>query len=436
MSSTRPDGRTLKEALLRMFEKAISYDVILVVGRSGQEIRCHSFMLSARSDVFQAMLESPRIGAETERDGEGRAIVPVPDVDKEFVTCFIRYLYTDDVDLTQENVMPLLYLARKYLIQTLTDKCQDLIIAANLEEPENAVEIFHQAFLFDMEDLMGDSMKIINQSTRQCLESAAFRSLPRECVRRIIADDHHQVEEEVIYRNVLRWCEEECQRQGSSESDEEFRNILGDILYEIRFPNMNALFFQSSIERRSLLTEEEKKEIRQLLTRRGDSRNSRQGRFKCKPRNICQRVIRVTDDGDAMLLDQDQHMITFESSVDCLMHGIVTYGLSQNETLEKFKILIDLKDDNDGTLVRDEFWVESLPEIKHYDVKFQKAVEIEAGRQYKISLELADDNWHWIGKLGRHSVPFQDGEVNFTGGDRGTEETNMLGGQIPGLLLS
>lgn len=95
MSSSRPDGLMLKEALLRMLEKAISYDVILLVGRNGQEVRCHSFMLSARSDVFQAMLESPRIGAETERDGEGRAIVPMPDVDKEFVTCFIRYTPTN-----------------------------------------------------------------------------------------------------------------------------------------------------------------------------------------------------------------------------------------------------------------------------------------------------------------------------------------------------
>lgn len=96
----RPDGLMLKEALLRMLEKAISYDVILLVGRNGQEVRCHSFMLSARSDVFQAMLESPRIGAETERDGEGRAIVPMPDVDKEFVTCFIRYTPTNVIFTT------------------------------------------------------------------------------------------------------------------------------------------------------------------------------------------------------------------------------------------------------------------------------------------------------------------------------------------------
>lgn len=96
----RPDGLMLKEALLRMLEKAISYDVILLVGRNGQEVWCHSFMLSARSDVFQAMLESPRIGAETERDGEGRAIVPMPDVDKEFVTCFIRYTPTNVIFTT------------------------------------------------------------------------------------------------------------------------------------------------------------------------------------------------------------------------------------------------------------------------------------------------------------------------------------------------
>lgn len=52
------------------------------------------------------------------------------------------------------------------------------------------------------------------------------------------------------------------------------------------------------------------------------------------------------------------------------MYGIVMYGLSEIEILEKFKILFDFKDDNNGIIVCDEFWVEFVFKIKLYDVRF------------------------------------------------------------------
>lgn len=328
--------------------------------------------------------------------------------------------------------MPLLYLARKYLVQTLIDKCQNFIKDAKLLEPENSVEIYHQAFLFDLGDLMADSMKTINQRTKQCLESDSFLTLPQECVRMIIADDHHQVEEDVIYKNVIRWCEEECIRRGVSGSDEVIREILGDILYEIRFPNMNIAFFQSSIEKRRILTEAEKKEVKDLL--KGVNRNTYRGLFKCKPRNICQRVMRMELHEEEMVLDDIENAIAFESSVECVLHGIVTYGLSH--AVAKFTFYVKVMDDEDKILVNEDFCMESDSKTQLYNAKFQKAVEVVPDRKYRVSLTLDDTNWSWKGIYGRHSVPFKDGEVKFTDCSGEAEETGMLGGQIPGLLLS
>lgn len=67
---------------------------------------------------------------------------------------------------------------------------------------------------------------------------------------------------------------------------------------------------------------------------------------------------------------------------------------------------MNFKDDNNGIIVCDEFWVEFVFKIKLYDVRFQKVVEIEVGRQYEISMELVDDNWYWMGKFGCYFVFF------------------------------
>ncbi|XP_061197511.1 BTB/POZ domain-containing protein 2-like [Saccostrea echinata] len=431
-TSSWQDSLSLKDALLHMLKQEISCDVKFLVGENLDEVSCHSFVLIARSHVFEAMLMSPM----TERDQEGRAIVSLPEVEVEIVQCFLRYLYTDDVKPTANNVMAILYLARKYIVQTLSDNCQTFITKANLMEAENAIEIYHQAFLFDLKDLMADSMKIINQGTEQCLQSDYFLTLPPECVRRIIADDHHhQVKEETIYRSVMRWCEEECKRRGLKENDEEIRKVLKDsgILYEIRFQNMDARFFQSSIEKRRILTEDEKREVRTPAWR-DIGRTLSHRMFKHKPRNVCQRVMRMEECEEEMVLDDLEHIIVFESSVECVMHGIVTYGLSHESS--KVTIYVKLIDQDDNTIVLEDFCFESDAETKHYEVKFQKAVEIQPDRQYRVCLTLGDTDWSWKGKNGHHSVPFKDGEVTFSDYGGGAIDTNMLEGQIPGLLLS
>ncbi|XP_062571554.1 BTB/POZ domain-containing protein 2-like [Saccostrea cucullata] len=429
-SSSWQDSLSLKDALLHMLKQEISCDVKFIVGEDLVEVSCHSFVLIARSHVFEAMLTSQN--PMTERDQEGTAIVSLPEVDVEIVQCFLRYLYTDEVELTANNVMAILYLARKYIVQTLSDNCQEFIMKAYLMEADNAVEIYHQAFLFDLEDLMTDSMKIINQRTEQCLQSDHFLALPPECVRRIIADNHHhQVKEETIYRSVMRWCEEECKRRGLKENDEEIRKVLKDsgILYEIRFQNMDIRFFRSSVEKRRILTEDEKREVRAPSSR---GRILSPGIFKNEPRNVWQRVMRMEECEEEMVLDDLEHIIAFESSVECVMHGIVTYGLSHESN--KITVYVKLIDADDKTIVLEDFCFESDPQTKHYEVIFQKAVDIKPDIPYRVCISLDDTDWSWKGKNGRHSVPFKDGEVTFS--DFGGGETCMLEGQIPGLLLS
>ena len=45
---------------------------------------------------------------------------------------FYRYMYSDEVDLSGNNVMGVLYLAKKYIVPLLADKCTDYIIIHRL----------------------------------------------------------------------------------------------------------------------------------------------------------------------------------------------------------------------------------------------------------------------------------------------------------------
>ena len=49
--------------------------------------------------------------------------VQLPDCDYESLLEMFRYLYSDDVKLSGSNVMQVLYVAKKYVVPRLTDKC-------------------------------------------------------------------------------------------------------------------------------------------------------------------------------------------------------------------------------------------------------------------------------------------------------------------------
>ncbi|XP_071128407.1 BTB/POZ domain-containing protein 6-like [Mytilus edulis] len=419
------DYLSLKEALLHMFDKQISCDVIFDIG--SDQIPCHSFVLIARSHVFEANLDSPLVKLSSDGVNTMKTIELHEAVDCDGVKEFLRYLYTDHIELGEDNVMTLLYLARKYMVCSLSDQCQSFITAASLDDPTNAVELYHQAYLLDITDVMKDSIKVINQRTKQCLELEAFLSLPPQCVRSLIADDHHQLDEDKIYRYIVQWCETE----DIEDTDENYRKILGDILYEIRFPNISYKLFKSSIQRRNILTDKEKTDLENMY--KNGNKCTYRGIFKSKPRNVSERLMRMTDYDESLILDNVSHSIAFTSTEKVLLHGIVTYGLSHEK--KKFKIYVRLSDGNGKEIMDDEFWVKSEPMEKEYDVIFQKAVEIQPDIKFVVSWELDDANWMWNGRNGIRSLIFKNSEIQFTD-ESGTEETNTFQGQIPGIILS
>ena len=81
---------------------------------------------------------------------ETASTVQLPDCDYESLLEMFRYLYSDDVKLSGSNVMQVLYVAKKYVVPPLIDKCT---VSPERLEASTVFSILPQAQKFENEDL-------------------------------------------------------------------------------------------------------------------------------------------------------------------------------------------------------------------------------------------------------------------------------------------
>ena len=348
-----------------------------------------------------------------------------------------RYLYTDDVkeDMDGDNVMALLYLARKYQVGGLEMACSNYLKEENLLAPESACFVYEQGFIFDLQTIMSDSRLVIQQNARECLHSEHFYNLRRECVADIIADDNLQIDEKELCRCVLQWAENECERQCISTDDASIRNILGDLLYKIRFPIMSEVDFRQCFASRSFLLPKEKQKIYDALR----SIPVKEFEFSTKPRNLKAKIMRLTDETTNVDFNE-LHVIDFKTTTNVLLHGIVSYGPTEfdSHASKVLDVHLDITDPSGTELVNEDMSHSLIYNQKEYELLFTKAVRIEADIKYTVQFRfLHDSEWVWQGESGRAEVEHSSGfEVKFYENRKSTETTNVNKGQIPGLIIS
>merc|ERR1719429_770139 len=114
----------------QLLENTGSTDTVIMVQE--QEIRCHKLILSARSPVFRAMLQSDMV----ERQN---GVIMIEDAGVEEVEQMIRYMYTAKIDHQYSKEKELLVLANKYQVLELVNYCSSRIFESLTED--NALEI-------------------------------------------------------------------------------------------------------------------------------------------------------------------------------------------------------------------------------------------------------------------------------------------------------
>ena len=235
---------TIVERTTFVFKSQLLSDVTFVVpvstgeSESKKVIPAHKFVLAISSPVFFAMFYG-QIAETTDS-------IELPDCDYESLVELFRYFYSDKANLSGSNVMQVLYLANKYMVPSLAEKCTAYL--RNNLKASNVFCILPHAQKFEDKDLEDRCWEVIDMHTEEAVTSDYFVTVERSVVESVVKREKLNVKEVELFKAVDRWASKESERQGIALDSDAKRQILGETIVKlIRFPLMSQKEFVSVV---------------------------------------------------------------------------------------------------------------------------------------------------------------------------------------------
>ena len=396
--------------------------------KSQKNIPAHKFVLAISSPVFYAMFYGEM--------AETASTIELPDCDYESLLELFRYLYSDEVNLTGSNVMQVLYLAKKYLVPSLADKCTEYL--REHLEASNAFSILPQAQKFEDKDLEERCWNVIELHTEEAVTSDDFVTLERSIVESVVKRERLNVKEVNLFKAVDRWASKEVERQGLTPDGEVKRKILGEeIVKSVRFPLMSQKEFASVVFDLDILT---KKETGLMFKHYSDVHVNSPLPFMASPRiwpfpHRCYRFAVVNpprvSSGPWVHHGINPYTLKLTVNKPVMLYGVQHFGSEGGQ----YTVSLEVKDARSGcSLVQQSVSCSSVKDEKHafygFDVMFDCPVFLEQNRVYKI-VSIAKGPVSWYGENREESDDFQGIRFSF---DFSGTTTNR--GLLPAFLVS
>ncbi len=197
--------KTVLERNMYMFDNELMSDVSFTCGESSRIFYAHKYVLATSSEVFFAMF----YGNLAEKESP----IPITDAKEESFKEFLRFLYTDDCKITSaENAVQVMYLAKKYFISSLTEKCCK-VLEAHIKL-DNVFWVLEQAVHFDEKGLEENCWSTFLTNTLECVNSEAFCYIGLHTLNALLKIETLAITEVKLFKGVLRWVDSECEGQG------------------------------------------------------------------------------------------------------------------------------------------------------------------------------------------------------------------------------
>ena len=335
--------------------------------------------------------------------------------------------------------MHVLYLAKKYMLPSLADKC-GAYLQENLEA-SNVFSILPHAKKFEDQDLESRCWKVIEKHTEEAVTSDEFVTLERSLVECVVKKEVLNVKEAELFKAVDGWATQEIKRQGLNPDGETKRKIIGEeLLNAIRFPLMSQKEFLSLVPNNILTT----KEIFDLMKHYNGMLTSPL-QFSTSPRTkrvgTCHRFLSFGEPeiNSWWYLKNRSDRICFTVNKDIYLIGVEHFG-SEGETYTVRTQLIDTVSGscvvNKSEVYRSEEKHQETTNYYGFTVLFDDAVPIKQNICYEV-VSLVNGNPSSSGDKGKSTVECYG--VTFT--FHNTEEkmdnnnTDVGRGQFPALLF-
>ncbi len=239
--------KTVLERSRHMFNNPFMSDVKFSCEGSDKKFFAHKYVLATSSTVFYAMFYGEL--------AEKNSVVHLSDTNEDILEEFLRFLYTDECNLSTDNAFFVMYLARKYIVPSLAEKCTEFL-TANLAA-ENVFILLRQAVQFVEEEFVKKCWDWIDLKTADVVASDAFGDIHQATLAKLLKRESLSVKELDLFKAVLKWSEAECSRKGIESNSKNKRAVIGNAIYQIRFGSMTPQEFAENASQSGILTSEE-----------------------------------------------------------------------------------------------------------------------------------------------------------------------------------
>lgn len=194
MSLTRG---SLADCIGKLLNNRIDSDITIVFKDSHINYFAHKLIMSARSDVFNTMFH----GAITDVTTNGNKI-EIVDLEPESFLAVLQFMYTDKINLTEENFSQIVYAAHKYNIESLESICADFLFE-NLNI-NNVCSFLEQCFLYE-NAATEQCLLVIDWSITELIKLGKLDDLSEEALIMVVERDSLKIRELDLFKFFIKW---------------------------------------------------------------------------------------------------------------------------------------------------------------------------------------------------------------------------------------
>jgi hypothetical protein len=238
---------TVLERNSHMFNNSDMSDISFTCEGSDKILYAHKYVLATSSAVFNAMFYGDL--------AEKNSVVHLSDTDEKSLEEFLRFLYTDECNLTTDNVMSVMNLSKKYIVLSLTEYVKAQLIRDT--EPGNVLVILEQAIHFEEKDLEAKCWQVIEWRTSEVVNSANFINIKQTTLASLLKRNNLTIPELDLFQAVLKWTNHQCSQKSLELTTENRRSVIGEAVYDLRFIAINQEEFAKHVSKSGLLIAEE-----------------------------------------------------------------------------------------------------------------------------------------------------------------------------------
>ena len=405
-----------------------------VIGKceNKKSIPAHKFVLSISSPVFEAMFYGEL--------AETKDSIELPDCDYESLLEFFRYMYSDEVGLNGGNVMGVFYLAKKYMVPSLADKCARHL-RHNLDE-SNVFSVLKFAQKYDETNLVENCWKVIDERTTEAVKSRnGFLTIDRSLLEALVERDSLNINEVELFKAVDLWAINACKKQGLVANGSTKRTILGErVVKAIRFPTMKQEDFALVALDSKMLTAEEIVSVIKRINLVSSALllfpETKRSGFVGEIQRCCR--FGSVSHNKWSYAGSSKDCVNLCADREITLHGLRLFGEDQNSYWVDMEIKIAK---NKSVLLSKAGWFKSealSSNFGHYhgfEVFFDAPLVLKKNHSYSVeALIIGSDSMH--GKNGHEIVKCCGVTITFTNSKYSGNGTSVSRGQFPDILFT